>query len=125
LVLILPANVDRFLRTSFRSLWELELLLMLHRQNSRQWTADDLVHELRASVLIIADALEALQKAGLVVKSRSDAYQYRPASPELDNLVGEVRSVYAGAPVAVTEAILSAPNSSVRTFAEAFKIKRE
>ena len=71
-------------------------------------------------------AVEApLQKAGLVSKSATDQYQYWPISPELDQLVEEIAAAYASSPVAVTEAILSAPSSSIRIFADAFKIKKD
>lgn len=120
-----PANVDRFLRGSVRSVWELELLLLFHRQRTRSWTADELVRELRASILVVGDALDALQKAGLVGKSGDDAYQFWPISPDLDQLVTEVAAAYASSPAAVTKTILSAPSSSVRTFADAFRIKKD
>jgi hypothetical protein len=122
---MLPSNVDRFLRGSLRSVWELELLLLLRRQRTRLWTCDELVRDLRASILIVSDALDTLQKAGLVSKNLNDQYQYWPIAPELDQLVEDVASAYASSPVAVTQAILSAPSSSVRIFADAFKIKKD
>ncbi len=122
---MLPPNVDRFLRDAVRSVWELELLLLFHGQRTRLWTSDELVRDLRASVLIVGDSLDALQKAGLVSKNASDQYQYWPVSPELDHLVDDVAAAYASSPVAVTEAILSAPSSSIRIFADAFKIKKD
>ena len=83
------------------------------------------MRDLRASMLIVGDALDTLQKAGLVSRNANDQYQYWPITPELDHLIDEVAAAYAGSPVAVTEAILSAPSSSVRTFADAFKIKKD
>jgi DNA-binding IclR family transcriptional regulator len=122
---MLPAHVERFLRGAVRSVWELELLLLLHRLRTRLWTAEELVRELRASVLIVGDALDTLQKAGLVSRNADEQYQYWPIAPELDQLVEDVAAAYANSPVAMTEAILSAPHSSVRTFADAFKIKKD
>ena len=123
--LMLTPNVDRFLRNSLRSVWELELLLLCRQQRERLWTADELVHDLRASVLIVTDALDALQNRGLVSKNANEQYQYWPISPELGKLVEDLAIDYANSPVAVTEAILSAPSSSVRIFADAFKIKKD
>lgn len=122
---MLPPNVDRFLRGSIRSVWDLELLLMFHRHRAHLWTVDELVRDLRASVLIVGDALVALQKAGLVSKNGDEQYQYWPISPELDQLVEAVAAAYADSPVSVTEAILSSPSSSIRIFADAFKIKKD
>jgi hypothetical protein len=122
---MLVPNVDRFLRNSIRSVWELELLLLIRRQRTRLWIADELTHDLRASALIVRDALDALQKVGLISKNTNEQYQYWPVSPELAQLVEDLATAYATSPVAVTEAILSAPSSSIRIFADAFKIKRD
>jgi hypothetical protein len=122
---MLTPNVDRFLRDGVRSIWELELLLLFHQQRARLWTAEELVRDLRASVLIVGDSLDALQKVGLVSKNADEQYQYWPVSPELDRLVDDVAAAYASSPVAVTEAILSAPSTSIRIFADAFKIKKD
>jgi hypothetical protein len=122
---MLTPNVDRFLRDGVRSIWELELLLLFHQQRARLWTAEELVRDLRASVLIVGDSLDALQKVGLVSKNADEQYQYWPVSPELDRLVDDVAAAYASSPVAVTEAILSAPSKSIRIFADAFKIKKD
>jgi DNA-binding IclR family transcriptional regulator len=122
---MLTPNVERFLRDSLHSVWELELLLLLHAQRARLWTADELVRELRASLLIVAGALDTLQKAGLVSKNANDHYQYWPVTPELDQLVNDIAAAYASYPTAVTDAILSAPSGSIRIFADAFKIKKD
>ena len=65
------------------------------------------------------------RKVGLVSKSSDEAYRFWPVSPELDQLVNDVAAAYASSPVAVTKAILSAPSTSVRTFADAFRIKKD
>jgi hypothetical protein len=122
---MLPAHVERFLRGALRSVWELELLLLLHRLRTRLWTAEELVRELRASVPIVGDALDALQKAGLVARNANEQYQYWPIAPELDQRVDEVAVAYANSPVAVTEAILLAPHRGMRIFADAFKLKKD
>lgn len=99
------------------------MLLFLRAQRARSWPPDELVRDLRATLLIVTDALESLQKSGLVGKSENERYRYWPATPELDEVVTEVSGAYASSPASVIEAILSAPSSSVRIFADAFKIK--
>jgi hypothetical protein len=120
-----PPNVDRFLRNSLRSVWELELLLLFRRQRARLWKVNELVHDLRASALIVVGALDSLQKLELVSKNANEQYQYWPTSPELGQLVEDLAAAYANSPVAVTEAILSAPSHHIRIFADAFKIKKD
>ena len=52
-------ELSRFIRSSFRSVWSLELLLLLKRER-RTWTHAELVAALRASDLIVGQGLEAL-----------------------------------------------------------------
>ena len=105
---MLPPSVDRFLR-SLRSVWELELLLLVHAQGAQVWKADELVRDLRASVLIVTDALAAPQRMNLIEKGAGDSYRYAPASAELKQLVHEIAASYASSPAAVINAILSTP----------------
>jgi DNA-binding IclR family transcriptional regulator len=122
---MLPQHVDRFLRGSLRSVWELELLLLLRAQRSRSWTADELVHDLRASMAIVGTALGTLQRLRLIERAADESYRYAPVTPELDQLVSDTAAAFASSPSSVTEAILSAPSSSIRIFADAFKIKKD
>jgi hypothetical protein len=56
---------------------------------------------------------------------RRSSYRYAPVTPELDQLVDDTAAAFASSPSSVTEAILSAPSSSIRIFADAFKIKKD
>jgi hypothetical protein len=122
---MLPQHVDRFLRGSLRSVWELELFLLLHAPRGRSWTAHELVHELRASIAIVGTALGTLHRLGLIERAADESYRYAPVTPELVQLVDDTAAAFASSPSSVTEAILSAPSSSIRIFADAFKIKKD
>lgn len=106
-------------------MWAVEVLLLLRRDAARSWRAEDLTRELRSSLLIVADALMSFKKLGLVDEDADRLYRYRPATPELDGLVDELARAYAEAPVAVTEAIFSAPDRKLRLLADAFRLKKE
>ena len=53
-----------FVGASFRSVWALELILLL-RSERRAWPRAELVAALRASELVVNNALEALFAAGM------------------------------------------------------------
>jgi DNA-binding IclR family transcriptional regulator len=54
-----------FIASSFRSVWALELLLLLKRE-ARAYSADELVELMRASPSVVERVLESLTAAGLV-----------------------------------------------------------
>jgi hypothetical protein len=122
---VLSETLLRFIQTSIKSIWAMEVLLLLRRDAARSWRVEDVTRELRSSLLIVADALMSFKALGLVGEDAERLYRYQPATPELDALVAELAKAQAEAPVAVTEAIFSAPDRKLRLFADAFRLKKD
>jgi hypothetical protein len=112
-----------FLRANIRSLWTLELLLLLARERGKAWLPSDLVREMRSSAVAVDEALRNLQRVGLVAADTDNRYRYAPASPELDELASGIAHAYATRPTAVVKAIVTAPDDKLRIFADAFRLK--
>jgi DNA-binding IclR family transcriptional regulator len=117
-------ELSRFIRSSFRSVWSLELLLLLKRE-PRTWTHEELVAALRASDLIVRQGLEALTAAGLVSLDAEGGAAYRPISTGVGQLVDETERLYARSPDAVRRLIVSASASGLAAFADAFRLRRD
>jgi hypothetical protein len=116
--------VSNFIRSSFRSVWSLELLLLLKHAPS-SWSRAELVAALRASNLIVADGLEALTAAGLVVTDEAGNASYRPASDDLARLADGTESLYGRSPDAVRRLIVGAIPNPLAAFADAFRLRKE
>jgi DNA-binding IclR family transcriptional regulator len=112
-----------FLRANIRSLWALELLLLLARERGKAWLPSDLVREMRSSAVAVDEALRNLQRVGLVAADTDNRYRYAPASAELDALASGIAQAYATRPTAVVKAIVTAPDDKLRIFADAFRLK--
>lgn len=117
------ADILAFVGATVKSVWALELLLLMRRERDRGWLMPDLVRELRASTLVVGEALNGLQSAGLVATDERGEWCYRPASEQLDAFVEGAAALYAAKPVAVINAIATAPSEKLRIFAEAFRLK--
>ena len=113
----------RFIGSSFRSVWALELLLVL-KGDGRPWAREELVSTMRASDLVVAKALEALEAAGLVAVS-GNAAEYTPTGKDVAALVERAERLYAKRPDAVRRAIVSATSADATAFADAFRLRRE
>lgn len=113
-----------FLRQSLRTVWTLELLLIMRRDPNRSWDAASLVTESRSSDLIVQEGLAALRQAGLVMEGPVGVFQYSPAAPVVDGWAQEITAAYVQAPSRVIKELFSAPASNVQSFADAFRIKR-
>lgn len=122
---MISEDVRRFIRSSVRSVWALELLLLMRREPDRSWTVDALTSELRGSRQLVTDILSGFIERGLVVSDTSQTYRYRPADSALDELVRDLEKVYAERRIALIQEIVAAPNEKIQTLADAFKLKRE
>ncbi|HEX4078471.1 MAG TPA: hypothetical protein VHX61_06315 [Rhizomicrobium sp.] len=112
-----------FVRASLASVWELELLLLLYRSPQRHWDAKEIDRQLRASETVVAYALRRLRVAGLVAETTKDRFQYRPGLPRLHAIVQALEIAYRTNPISVVKVILGAPDSNLRIFSEAFRLK--
>lgn len=115
-------EILRFIASSFRSIWALELLLVL-KSARRSWSRDDLVATMRASDLVVSKALDALEAAGLVSNDGGNA-QYMPISDEVAAHVEQAEKLYAKRPDAVRRAIISASSGDAAAFADAFRLRK-
>ena len=122
---MLSEELQTFIRTHLRSVWELELLLLVSRDRGRAWSADELNRELRGSLGLISQILSKLEQAGLVGRTPDDRYCYQPRSPEVEGIVRQLEETYAARPLAIVRAILAAPNEKIQTLADAFKVKKD
>jgi hypothetical protein len=116
-------DILNFVSARIKSIWALELLLLMRRTTGRAWTSDELVRELRASIVVVHEALSGLTTAGLVASAEADLFCYCPVSGQLASLVDETQSLYLAKPLAVINAIAAAPNEKLRIFADAFRLK--
>ena len=116
-------EILRFIASSFRSIWALELLLVL-KSARRSWSRDDLVATMRASDLVVSKALDALEAAGLVSNDGGNA-QYMPISDEVAAHVEQAEKLYEKRPDAVRRAIISASSGDAAAFADAFRLRKD
>jgi hypothetical protein len=113
-----------FVRSSIKSAWSLEILLLLHRDRERSWKLETLVRELRGSAALVTESLKALSDAGLTALIESETCLYKPKSPELDALVSSLAELYRVKPITVLRTIFTSPSAKIRSFSEAFLLKR-
>ena len=114
-----------FIRSHFRSVWSLELLLHLKRDPERVWSTAELVEGIQASQRVVATSLENLAAGGLIVMESDDKVRYGPAGGELAGLINEIEALYAKKADAVRRLIVRGAASELSAFADAFRLRRE
>jgi len=118
-------EVSAFIQSTFRSVWALELLRFLRQNRDRSLTASEMVAGLRGSDLVVAQSVESLVAAGLVLLEKDGSARYRPATPALDILSAEAEALYIKSPDAVRRVIIAAANPGISAFADAFRLRKD
>ena len=118
-------DMTEFIRSTFRSVWTLELLLLMAEDREKLWSESDLIASLRASEVIVARGIEDLVAAGLISIEADRCARYGPASRELDLLVVRTRDFYATSPDQVRRTIVRAGSGGIAAFADAFRIRKD
>lgn len=117
--------MEEFIRASFRSVWALELLGLLHDRRDKSHAPAELVSFLRASDYVIANCLENLAAMGLVTCNADGSVRYSPASPELEALATSALGLYVSSPSAVRRIIATSASPVISAFADAFRLKKD
>jgi hypothetical protein len=119
-------NTDlfQFLKGSVRSVWALELLLLMRKTRERSWKPADLVRELRASAPLVTGVLKTFHDAGLIRETDDGEYVYAPAAPAIEAYCTELEQAYRERPVAVINAIVASNTTDdLQAFADAFRFR--
>lgn len=117
----IDSQLTGFIREHVRSVWALELLLLMRRDPERRWTEAELVGELRASTTLVAGILHQFRASGLVAPDEG-GFRYMPASPVLEALCIRLEAAYRKRPVAVIN-LIAKPTHPLQSLADAFKFK--
>jgi len=130
-----PAGVSQevisFLADHIDTVLELELLLLLRAQPARNWSAADLANQLKIDPAFAAAQLDKFHQRKLLARDaagadqQSFAYRYAPAAPQLDATVVAVAAAYVSHRVSIIGLIFSKPTSTLKTFADAFRIRKD
>jgi hypothetical protein len=121
----IPPHIIRFIRQDIHSVLQLELLLLL-REQGREWTPSAVAEVLRISEQYAELALQDLHLRHLVGSGSSpETYVYAPTPDERRLLVDELAKHYATSRYTVIELIFSQPGDSARSLAEAFRFRRK
>lgn len=120
-----PEELGALIQESVPNLEAAEALLLLFHQRDRQWSAADVIaglHPTVASEAAVRKYLDAFADRGLLARKGDGAWQYEPASPELDMLVQVLDRAHKRRPVTLVRLIY---DLKIRSFADAFKLRKD
>ena len=121
----IPADVSHLIFENIDSIEQLEVLLLLRAAAPSARSREQISSELRSSLSSVSNRLLGLEKAGLIqaISPATDAFIYKPATPELEATVNSLVDVYRVRRQKVFELIFS-PLKKGRHFADAFMVNK-
>ncbi len=124
----IPEDVQRLLREHILSVEQLEILLLLRARRDSELDAKVISEELRTSETSASSRLADLEQRGFASRRQGPSfvlYKYAPNSKWLEDTVELLDSAYAERRYRVIELIFSKPIDNLRTYAGAFRFRKD
>jgi predicted transcriptional regulator len=122
----LSQDLKRFIREKIQTVLRLEVLILLHRHQSRAFSVAEVADELGFEKETTANELAALEASGLVAQSKADklTYRYHPLNAAIGSMIEHLASGYSRRRVPILSVMFTDHPDRTRLFAEAFRIIR-
>jgi hypothetical protein len=116
-------ELKKFIKEQIHSVFSLEVLLLLHRAQSRSFTDSEVADELGLEIDIAQKQLSELASARLLapIDIARSKYIYQPVE-DLGFLVDQLAAAYSRQRVPILSLILAEHPDKIRGFAEAFRL---
>lgn len=121
----LPEDVERFIAEHVDNIEQLEILLLLRSQPARAFEPAEVTAELRLGPASAPQRLADLTARGFLAASADPPrYTFAPDHGDKERVISDLAHCYAERRVAVITQIFSPRSDPVRSFADAFKLRR-
>ena len=122
----IPANVRAFLNDHVESVVQVEVLLLLYADPGRTFATSDVVSALRIEPAWAEAQLSNLVARGMLAEAgAAGSYRWAPRTAEIEAAVAGLARAYADRRVTVIGLIYAKPADPLRSFADAFRIRRD
>jgi hypothetical protein len=123
----IPDVVRSFVAQHIDSAELLETLLLVHSDPAREWSPESVAQSIYTVPAGATRRLEQLVEMGLATSTGTadPAYRYAPARPALAAQVDALAQAYRAGRVAVINLIYNKPPDPLRSFADAFKLRKD
>ncbi len=119
-----PQEVKWFINQHIESLAELEVLLYIRQHRDRQIHPHEVANRMALTSEMANSIMANLVRVGFAAKKES-CFQYQANETASDELIGKLADIYRDRRLAVTNEIYSKPLTKVKTFADAFRFRKE
>ena len=122
-----PEELQSFIQDSIPTVDAAELLLVLALHPERTYQVTELIDAMRPTAVsepVVRRYLGHFQSRGLVKTQENNSHQYSPETPGLGDMVRALTKVFNERPVTLVRMIYAPKDEKIRSFADAFRLKK-
>lgn len=120
----LAPEVRSLVARHLHSVGELDLLMLLHSDRERGWTAEAVCETLRCPPSWAALQLQALRVAGLA-REAGGRWRFAAADRELDRAADALADAYRTRKADVVRLVFAQPSRDLQAFSDAFRLRQD
>ncbi len=123
-----PQELRTFIQNAIPNMEAAEILLLLARERHAALGIEAIVDGLKPTAVESVQArryLAVFQERGLIAQAEDGAYRYSPDSEALEQVVRGLAKAYNERPVTLVRLIYTLRDEKIRSFADAFRLKKE
>lgn len=121
----LSDDTKNFILNKITSVEQINILMLLHLNPTKNWTVAEISEELRSVSTSIQTRLNGLYEGGVLTKPHHHHFRYSPTSEEMSSKIAQLIESYQARPYKVIDLIYSGPSNVLQAFSDAFKIKKD
>jgi hypothetical protein len=123
----IPQATRQFVAAHITSIAQLEALLLLRSSAPAPFSAEQVARKLYCQAEVIARQLADLSAAGILATVADDPLQfvYQPRDEATAQIVDQLADTYRDRRVAITTLIYSDSTYAMRSFADAFRLRKD
>lgn len=119
----LPDVVTRDVDLYIDNLDSLEVVMLLFREQARNWTADQVASRLKISSRVARRELERMSARGIA--TLGDAFRFDGSDPDRAAAVARVAAIYGTRRIELINYVASQTLKRIQSIADAFRIKKD
>ncbi len=120
----LSQEISDFLTRYIDSVEQLEIILLLNSTHPKAWTSAEISAHLHSTTQSIDQRLSDLEKDHLISTSNGQ-FAYNTSDPLRNKLMLKLADEYKNRRIRIIEFIFSKPNKKIRSFLNAFKLRKD
>lgn len=124
----LPPQLLQFIASGLPSYEAAVLLVFVSREPGREWRIEEIAGRIGSDAIPrreLEQYVEHFERTRLLSRTADGVFRFEPASPELEQVVADLRDAYDHRPVTLIRIVRESAHARLRSFSDSFRLKED